>query len=49
MEDGKARCAFQIDVQERFTLMIPLFLLQEIIKQSLTRKVPYAVPFCSPL
>ena len=36
--NDKVRCVFQSYVQKRFTLMIPLFLLQEITKQSIDKK-----------
>ena len=32
IKDEKVRCVFQSDVKERFTLMIPLFLLRKITK-----------------
>ena len=38
IKDDKVRCVFQSDVKERFTLMIPLFLLEEITKQSIDKK-----------
>ena len=38
IKDDKVRCVFQIDVKERFTLMVSLFLLQEITKQSIHKK-----------
>ena len=38
IKDDKVRCVFQIDVKERFTLMISLFLFQEITKQSIHKK-----------
>ena len=38
IKDGKVRCVFQSDVKENFTLMIPLFLLQGITKQSIDKK-----------
>ena len=38
INDNKVRCVFQSDVTERFTIMIPLFLLQEITKQSVDKK-----------
>ena len=36
--NDKVRCVFQSYVKKRFTLMIPLFLLQEITKQSIDKK-----------
>ena len=39
IKDGKVRCVFQSDIKERFTLMVPLFLLQEITKQSIGKKI----------
>ena len=41
IKDNKLRCVFQSYVKERFTLMIPLFLLQEITTQSIDKKSPF--------
>ena len=38
IKDDKVRCLFQFDVKKRFTLMIPIFLLPEITKQSIDKK-----------
>ena len=35
IKDDKVRCLFQSDLKEIFTLIFPLFLLQEITKQSI--------------
>ena len=38
IKDDQVSSVFESDVKERFTLMIPLFLLQEITKQSIDKK-----------